>query len=421
MNMKKLGALGIAVIMTASLAACGGSDSAKSEKDKGEKTITVAVSMVGERAKAMEDACKEFEKESGYTVDFLAPGANYEELMKTKMSANELPDVFSTHGWSVARYNDYLMPVNDLDWAGDISEQIRPIITNKDGETLVLPIDMDVAGIVYNVSVLEEAGVNAEEIKTWDDFARACEQIKAVGKTPVHIGGKDNWTIGQIFDWVAPSYYITDEKNSEAEELENGKFNADTWEKVSGLLDGWVKAGYINQDSLTADYNSDMKALAEGDTAFCFYANSSIIDVKKVNPDAKIGMMPIPAVSAEDEPSLIAGEDIAVGIWKDTKVKDESIELLNYLARPEVAKKICEAAGSKSGLTTVDVEIGEIGTYLDKYSDVVTFPYFDRAYLPSGMWDVMCSTGADILAQKDDGVKNAAKTMEQNFNDKFTK
>lgn len=35
------------------------------------------------------------------------------------------------------------------------------------------------------------------------------------------------------------------------------------------------------------------------------------------------------------------------------------------------------------------------------------------------MWDVMCSTGADILAQKDGAVENAAKTMEQNFNDKY--
>ena len=164
-----------------------------------------------------------------------------------------------------------------------------------------------------------------------------------------------------------------------------------------------------------------MKSLAEGNTAFCFYGNSAVVDAKGVNPDAPIGMMPIPAANEGDEPCLIAGEDIAVGVWKDSKVQKEATELLNYLAKPEVAKEICEAAGSKSGLTTVNAEIGEIGTYLDKYADVATFPYFDREYLPSGMWDVMCATGADILAQKDGAVENAAKTMEQNFNDKFTK
>lgn len=418
MKLKKLAALGLAFSMVFGLAACsnGGDDNKDGDK---EVTITFATNVVGAKAEALQEACKAFEKETGYTVDFQAPGDSYEELMKTKMSSNEMPDVFTTHGWSVARYSEYLMPINDLDFAPNIDDQIKSVITDKDGNMFVLPIDIDVAGMVYNVDVLETADVNPDDIKTWDDFAAACEKIKAAGKTPVHIGGKDNWTIGQFFDWAAPSYYITDEANSKAADLKAGKFDTATWEAVSGLLDSWVKAGYLNEDVLTADYNADMKALAEGTAAFCFYGNSSVVDAKGVNPDAKIGMMPIPAASANDEPSLIAGEDVAVGVWKDSEVKDEAIELLNYLAKPEVVKKIAEAAGCKAGLTTVTAEIGEIGTYLEKYASVETFPYFDREYLPSGMWDVMCATGADILAQKDGAVQNAAKTMEQNFNDKY--
>lgn len=420
MKLRKLAAAGLIATMTLSLAACGGKEN-EGDSSKGGDTITFATNVVGEKAEALEAACQAFEKETGYTVDFQAPGDSYEELMKTKMSSNELPDVFTTHGWSVARYSDYLMPVNDLEWAKDIDEQIKPVITDAEDNMYVLPVDMDIAGVVYNVDVLEEVGVNPDELKTWEDFGAACEKIKEAGKTPIHIGGKDNWTIGQFFDWAAPSYYITDEANSQAKDLKDGKFDTATWEKVAGLLDSWVAAGYLNEDVLTADYNADMKALAEGTTAFCFYGNSSVVDAQGVNPDAKIGMMPIPAASANDEPSLIAGEDIAVGVWKDSKVKDKATELLNYLAKPEVAKEIAEAAGSKSGLTTVETEIGEIGTYLEKYADVETFPYFDREYLPSGMWDVMCATGADILAQKDGAVENAAKTMEQNFNDKYSK
>ncbi|MBO5160557.1 MAG: extracellular solute-binding protein [Lachnospiraceae bacterium] len=433
MKFKKLLALGLALGMMCSLAACGGQESsapAESETaveneaaeeavETKDVTITFATNVVGTKAEALEAACKAFEEETGYTVDFQAPGDSYEELMKTKMSANELPDVFTTHGWSVARYSDYLMPVNDLEFAADIDDQIKSVITDAEGNMFVLPIDIDVAGIVYNVDALETAGVNPDDIKTWADFGAACEKIKAAGITPVHIGGKDTWTIGQFFDWAAPSYYVTDEADNHAAELKAGTFDTETWEEVAGLLDSWVKAGYLNTDVLTSDYNADMEALANGTTAFCFYGNSSVVDAKNVNPDANIGMMPIPAANEADEPSLIAGEDVAVGVWKDSEVKDQAVELLNYLARPEVAKTIAEAAGCKAGLTTVTAEIGEIGTYLEKYADVATFPYFDREYLPSGMWDIMCSTGADILAQKDGAVANAAKVMEQNFNDKF--
>lgn len=432
MKLKKLLALGLALGMMLSLAACGSNGTSESAEtgaaeneaveetgDAKDVTITFATNVVGTKAEALEAACKAFEEETGYVVDFQAPGDSYEELMKTKMSANELPDVFTTHGWSIARYSDYLMPVNDLEFAADIDDQIKSVITDAEGNMFVLPIDIDVAGIVYNVDALETAGVNPDDIKTWADFGAACEKIKAAGITPVHIGGKDTWTIGQFFDWAAPSYYVTDEADNHAAELKAGTFDTETWEEVAGLLDSWVKAGYLNTDVLTSDYNADMEALANGTTAFCFYGNSSVVDAKNVNPDANIGMMPIPAASEADEPSLIAGEDVAVGVWKDSEVKNEAVELLNYLARPEVAKTIAEAAGCKAGLTTVTAEIGEIGTYLEKYADVATYPYFDREYLPSGMWDIMCSTGADILAQKDGAVANAAKVMEQNFNDKF--
>lgn len=421
MKFKRVMAALLAAGMVFSLAACG-SDSGESGDDSGKSgdvTITFSTNVVGAKAEALEAACRDFEEETGYTVDFQAPGESYEELMKTKMSANELPDVFTTHGWSVARYSDYLMPVNDLDWASDINDQIKPVITDSEGNMYVLPIDMDIAGIICNMTVLEEAGVNPDDIKTWDDFAAACDKIKAAGKTPIHMGGKDSWTIGQYFDWAAPSYYITDEANSHADELKNGTFDTAVWEEVAGMMDQWVKAGYFNEDVLTADYNADVQALAQDEAAFCFYGNSGIVDTLAVNPDANLGMMPIPSAGTSDEPSLIAGEDIAVGVWKDSKVQDEAVELLNYLAQPEVTKTIAEAAGNKAGLNGVETDIGSIGEYYDKYADVETFPYFDREYLPSGMWDVMCATGADILSQKDGAVQTATTTMEQNFNDKY--
>ena len=420
MKLKKLTAILLSAGMVLSLAACGSESGEEGgSKEGGDVTITFSTNVVGGKADALQAACEAFSEETGYTVDFQAPGESYEELMKTKMSANELPDVFTTHGWSVARYSDYLEPVNDMEWAADINEQIKPVITDADGNMYVLPIDMDIAGIICNITVLEEAGVNPDDIKTWNDFAAACDKIKAAGKTPIHMGGKDSWTIGQYFDWAAPSYYITDEGTSQADALKSGEFDTAAWEKVAGMMDEWVKAGYFNEDVLTADYNADTQALAQDEAAFCFYGNSGIVDTLNVNPDANLGMIPIPSASAEDEPSLIAGEDIAVGVWKDSEVKEEAIELLNYLAQPEVAKTICEAAGNKSGINGVEAEIGDIGTYYDKYADVETFPYFDREYLPSGMWDVMCATGADILAQKDGAVETAASTMEQNFNDKY--
>lgn len=416
--MKKTISLILSLVLVVSmLAACAGITATASAEKKVE--LTFMTNVVGEKANALETAIKDFEAETGYIVEFSAPGSSYEELMKTKMSSNSLPDVFTTHGWSVARYSEYLMPVNEMPFASRISDQIKPVITNADGEMFVLPIDIDIAGIVYNVDVLDQCSIDVDSIKTWADFAEACETVRAAGIDPISIGGKDNWTIGGFFDWVAPSFYITNEATSKATELKSGEFDTDVWTQIAQMMADWTAAGYFNTDVLTADYDAEIEALATGKAAFCFNGNSTIADAKAKNADANLGMMPIPSNDVADEPSLIAGEDIAIGIWKDTEYAKEAQELLEYLARPEVCSKIATAAGSAAGLTDADADLGEIKPYIDKHSNVGTYPYFDREYLPSGLWDVMCSTGAEILAQNTDAVDNAAKVMLENFNDKF--
>lgn len=93
---------------------------------------------------------------------------------------------------------------------------------------------------------------------------------------------------------------------------------------------------------------------------------------------------------------------------------------MEYLARPEVASAIATAAGNKPGITGVTSDIGDIQTYLDKYSSIETYPYFDREYLPSGLWDIMCETGAEILGGSKGAVDNAAQMMSQIFTDKYS-
>lgn len=205
--MKKFTALLLVLIMALSMAACGqtaqpaaeapaADTTAEAEAPAENVTITMWVSGAGPQVEAMQAAVKAFEEETGYTVEFSAPGETYEELMKTKMAANDMPDVFDTHGWSVARYSDYLMPVNELDFVQYIDPQIAPVITDEDGNMFVLPFDMSIEGIVYNVDVCEEAGVNVDDIKTWADMEAAFDKVLAIGKNPVHMGGANNFTVG---------------------------------------------------------------------------------------------------------------------------------------------------------------------------------------------------------------------------------
>lgn len=322
---------------------------------------------------------------------------SYENLMKAKMAADDLPDLWTTHGWSVHRYSEYLRPLNDQPWFALIDPQIKPVITNQQNEVFVLPMNRDVAGIAYSQTVFDEVGIDATGIKTWNDLLGIMQKIKDHGITPVHIGGKDLWTIGGFFDWAAPSVLITDETNNERTQLLNGEFNTEKWTTLSKLFKRMKDKGFFNKDVFSASFNDSAEALATKTAAVAFYGNYVISQAKELNPNIQYGFFPVPAYYEGDTPTLISGERIAVGVYKDTPNEEASLQFLNYLARPENIKAIAEADATPTGLTHAIADLGELTPYFETYSTTRVFPYFDRAYLPSGMWDTMCNTGAALL------------------------
>lgn len=51
-----------------------------------------------------------------------------------------------------------------------------------------------------------------------------------------------------------------------------------------------------------------------------------------------------------------------------------------------------------SAILGVEPDIGQFAASFERYKDVPTYPYLDRVYLPSGMWDVMCKNAQSIMA-----------------------
>lgn len=381
-------------------------------------TISVFSNMLGVVNDTFAQVCKDFTAETGVQVEYAAPGNDYEALMKTKLATGDIPDVFTTHGWSVIRYGSFLRPLNDQAWTANISDLIKPVITDPANDNIyVLPVDMDIAGIVYNRDILTECGVNVDDIKTWDDFDAACAAILAKGYTPVYMGGKDDWTIGQFFDWVAPSFYITNEASNDRAALLDGTFDWSKWSLIADTFAKWNKAGYFNKDAATSDYATCTSELGNGKVAFEFFGNYAAVDAAAAGP-ANIGMMPIPAATADDTPTLIAGERLAVGAWKDSKHPDEALALINYMATPDVMSKLATADGMPAGIKGVTSDTGAITADYEKYANVRTFPYFDRIYLPNGMWNDLCSTGLGVL-NGTMTTEDICKYMETSFKEKY--
>lgn len=346
--------------------------------------------------------------------------ADYESVMKSKMAVNDLPDLFTTHGWSVARYSEFLLPLTDQSWIKDLNPAIAPVITNSSGDVFVLPLDVDVAGIAYNKDVLHNAGVSVDDLTTWQALLDSMETIKNEGITPVYMSGKNLGDIAQFFDWLPPAIYVTDPANDLSDDLLSGHFDVETWTLATRLLKEIQDKGYLNVDALTADRLSAARALATGETAYEFFGNYIITDALEFNPEANLGFFPVPAYYDSGEPFLISGERNAMGIWKDSEHIEEAKMFLNYLATPEVMSQLASAHKIPAGLVTASSDTGMLKSDFDKYADVVGSPYFDRVYLPSGMWDTLGATGAGVLSGSMTP-EEAAQIVKEDFDKLFNK
>lgn len=369
---------------------------------------------VGTLDATMDELISEFTAETGIKVNYSAIGQGYEELLKTRMASNDMPDVFTTHGWAVVRYSEYLQPLNDQSYYSEIADGIRSIVTDKDGNLLVLPANYTVFGINYNADVLSQAGVNPDDIKTWDDFEAACDAVKAIGKAPIAMGGKDSWVAAQYYQDVCASL-LNDE---DAAALADGSFD---WEKIRPIAERyvkWVQNGYFNADCVTADYTTACKELAVGDAAFVICDTSAISNGLNYNPDAKLHMIPVPSADASGEQFAIGGEYLSWGVWKDSPNKEAALKFVEFLARKENITKQANAVLMVPGIKDAEFDAGTLTEDFVKLAAYKIKGVWDRS-LPSGMFNDMCTSGQSILSGDPNAVDATIEQFKMSYADKM--
>ena len=193
---------------------------------------------------------KFMEENPGVTITYATQESDYEQLMKARMASNDLPDIFATHGWSVARYSEYLRPLNDQPWFDTIQPSFLNIIENDEKEVFVLPINQDQGGLFYNKGLLEE--LNAEVPQSWNDLLAVCAQGKEKGYEGVFLAGKDSRQPANLLDIAATTFLLSREDRDFITPLTDGTFNwQEDWAPVSQLLMDLKNNGYLNVDCAT--------------------------------------------------------------------------------------------------------------------------------------------------------------------------
>lgn len=243
--MKKLISLVLALAMTLSLAACGGSStqsaaetpaassgasaSGTSDGGSGYSVDTLEVNIWdSNQLSGIQKIADEWTEKSGVKVKVnVISWGEYWTLLEAGASGGELPDVFWMHINEAQKYmeGDVLLNLDDYiaaDESTDLNNYYEGItsIYNNDGHQYALPKDHDTIAVIYNKAIFDQYGVDyPTDDWTWQDYADAAAKITEAGKADGVYGtamntndGQDGW-YNFIYDWGG-TLLSEDKKNS---------------------------------------------------------------------------------------------------------------------------------------------------------------------------------------------------------------
>lgn len=437
-EMKKVISILVVFVMMFSLAACGGktektsseptqpaatsgASETPSEVDISGKGLEIAVRYTGKQLEVFQKVVDDFNAKYKTKVTVSSYGDDYEATLKTRMASDELPDIFETHGWSILRYKEYLMDLRDQEWVKDYDDSALGVIKDTDSAIYVLMISEMIGGTLVNLDVCKEAGVDPYTIYTWDDLLAACEKIKEAGFTPLSNGIGS----GELANIAGTYYNYKGEKYELSDSMMDGTFDWSVYKDLLGDLSKWIDNGYLYKDIATMTGTDFTERWAANKSAF-YVGNDPgfLIAAKQLNKDGNYAFLPCFASTKEGVQFVPVGEGDAFGVWKDTKNEDAAKVFLNYLATPEVATTINKATGKISALKNA-VETDNYGEQLfaalkEKYPNTFYENYWDRKYMPSGMWPIFGNAGALLLTDHSDkGIEDVIKYLSENFKDLY--
>ena len=366
-----------------------------------------------------------FCEETGAEIEVVQNGSDHENILKTRMASQDMPDMWITHGWASLRYHEFCEDLSGEEWMSRVDDAVKAVITDSDGKVCTAPLTQWVYGVVYNADVLEANSIDPYAIKTWDDLKAACTTLEENGIVPLVTGGKNGGYLPGYMEQLSAFYTIDGAPYESRDALLDGSFD---WTANTHYLDLYAELydnGWFNEDIFTADTTTAEKYLGTGEYGFMLWGGTSTLKTMKTySPDTNFGIIPVPAVQEGGNASYVVGEGTCFAVSNTSENIDCCKALLNYLLDKDNLTEYCTINGGTPGLSDITPEDSESLTLyqasVEAAGENITYcNFFDREYLPSGMWNIMSEAmvmlyNGDVGTSKD-RVEAVAEYFQENF------
>lgn len=370
--------------------------------------------MVEEIYKALDD----FNENNGKGITMkveIYPDQQYSAKINALASANQMPDTLWMNPGAYIK--EYAMSGKFVDLTPYLNEDAAWKESFQDGAFVsvtfdeklwAIPMNFAFACVFYNTELFDQAGVKAEEIKTWDDFLDACETLKGAGIQPITMSSKDKWCIALFTNYLVQRIGGLDPVKKVVNRDEDFNFNQECYIKAGEMTYDLFEKGYI-QASTNGDSNDQAAAyFRSGDAAMLCMGSWAIGGFHRDDSQVvgKVGVFPFPTVEGgkgESNLWIAKTDNIALGI--NGEHPDLAIEWPKWMTADKAQRATAEVAG-KVPITKVafDAEVApQELTFVNEAMErdgAVTFGFFDEEF-GHAMGDGYDNTLQAIMTGKD--------------------
>lgn len=368
MKMRKL--VGLALIATLALTGCS-----KKEEETPENASKIAGEITVVTDRTDEEAQKLFDK---VEADFIAKypdvtdikwesSSDYDTHITTRMNTTEYGDVLFVPFSMVStpeNLSNYLLPLGDVK---ELEKEYMDVTeADYEGVAYALPTRLNQLGVIYNKSVLEEAGVT-EVPTTMEEMEAALNKIKEnTDAIPYYTNYNSLLGIwgGALTSFGGEQYRSEMLKAGTA--FEEGQ----PIREIMDFIYYVSSNGLIEEDPMTGDPAQSFKKLADGEVAMIVAGSQDLPVIEGLNPDENnIAMAPFP-VKLNGENSIAYGADSIIGINKNS----ENIETAKAFLEFFISNESGYAAESFGVSTNLDGFTDEQKKLFEENNLILTVP-----------------------------------------------
>lgn len=257
----------------------------------------------------------------------------YEQSLASKLNSGQLPDIFTClTGTNATRYSEYAYDLTGHPIIEKYEESA--IATAYIGERVMsVPMAFETMGMLYNKDIFEKAGIEKLP-QTLDELEEVCKTLQAQGIPAFALGAADLWEVAYLVShFIIPQNEDPEVTMAQLASGEPTFREMKNFENSFRMFDLIMEYGMDKQ--LEMDWEVSENNLANGNAAIIQMGDWCYNVIMDFNPDANIGMLPVPTGDDPNDAFLMNNVSWQYLVNKDSAHAEEAIRFLEFITTSE--------------------------------------------------------------------------------------